>query len=192
MVRFEGILLSAVRGASNTFNLHMLGERYPSSIPMPLVDESDKVDDYPCRVYLYLGKTRGVFRSKRRIMVENAKILIVEDDATTALILRRGLEKFGCTVSAIVESGKDALDAALEHDPDIVFMDIMLAGEMDGIDTAREIKEYCETAVIFLTAQADPAIQKRASEVGPKGYIIKPIDFETLKKAVALGMGEAT
>ncbi len=125
-------------------------------------------------------------------MVKNTKIVIVEDDSTTALVLRKGLEKLGCTVCAVVESGKDALDAALEHDPDIVFMDIMLEGEMDGIDTAREIKEYCETAVIFLTAQADPVVQKRASEVGPKGYIIKPIDFETLKKAVTLGMGEAT
>ena len=124
-------------------------------------------------------------------MAKNTKIILVEDDEATVLVLRRGLEKLGCVVLAMAESGKDALDAALEHDPDIVFMDILLKGEMDGIDAAREIKEYCETAVIFLTAQADPAVQKRAAKVEPKGYIIKPVDFETLKKVVSLGLGEA-
>ena len=124
-------------------------------------------------------------------MAKNTKIILVEDDEATVLVLRRGLEKLGCVVLAVAESGKDALDAALEHDPDIVFMDILLKGEMDGIDAAREIKEYCETAVIFLTAQADPAVQKRAAKVEPKGYIIKPVDFETLKKVVSLGLGEA-
>jgi len=106
--------------------------------------------------------------------MDNERILIVEDEKIISLDLQRRLEKFGYRVAAVCSTGNDAVDKAKELRPDIILMDIMLGGEMDGIEAANRIKEETAIPVIFLTAYADEKTLQRAKEAEPFGYILKP------------------
>ncbi len=103
------------------------------------------------------------------------KILIVEDDALVALSIQRMLERRGYTVSARVASGEQAIQAAVELQPDLVLMDIMLRGDMDGIHTAKRIQAQVDVPAIYLTALSDDATLRRAGVTRPFGYLTKPV-----------------
>jgi diguanylate cyclase (GGDEF)-like protein/PAS domain S-box-containing protein len=106
--------------------------------------------------------------------MNNEKILIVEDEKIIALDLQRRLERSGYRVCDLVADGAEAVEKARFHLPDIILMDIMLAGEMDGIEAAKIIKDDLKIPVIFLTAYADEKTLNRAKEAEPAGYILKP------------------
>jgi signal transduction histidine kinase len=108
----------------------------------------------------------------------NSRILITEDEGIVALDLQSTLEGMGYTVVAVTSSGEEAIKAAEETQPDLVLMDIMLAGEMDGITAAEHIHGQFHIPVIFLTAYADQQILERAKRAEPYGYIIKPFKEE--------------
>jgi len=101
-------------------------------------------------------------------------ILVVEDDGLIALYLTELLEKTGYLVGA-ASSGESALKV-LEKSPvpDLILMDIGLAGSLDGIETLREIRKQFSMPVIFITAYTSPGILERIRDVGPDGYIVKP------------------
>ncbi len=109
-----------------------------------------------------------------------AKLLIVEDEQIIALGLRKSLEKLGYDVVGIANSGEDAVRAALEKTPDLVLMDIILAGPMDGIEAARRIQADVDVPFIYLTANADPATVERARDTMPSGYLNKPVNERDL------------
>ncbi len=93
----------------------------------------------------------------------SAKIYLVEDEAIATLTLRASLERLGYTLTGQAESGEAAVQEILNLEdpttqPDIVLMDILLAGEMDGIEAAAAIREKTGIPVIFLTAYADKEI----------------------------------
>ncbi|MCT7983401.1 ATP-binding protein [Laspinema sp. A4] len=102
------------------------------------------------------------------------KILVVEDEAIIAEDIALRLEKMGYEVVDIVASGEEAIAAAAIHQPDLVLMDIMLQGLMDGIMAADKIRETLEIPVVYLTAYADENTLKRAKVTQPLGYILKP------------------
>jgi diguanylate cyclase (GGDEF)-like protein/PAS domain S-box-containing protein len=104
----------------------------------------------------------------------NNSILIVEDERIIALDLQRRLEKFGFHVCGLVPSGREAIDSAGEMAPDVILMDIMLSGDIDGIEAAVQIRKLYQIPVIFLTAYADENTLQRAKEAEPFGYILKP------------------
>ena len=104
----------------------------------------------------------------------SAKILVVEDEAIIAEDIALRLEKMGYEVVDIVASGEEAIAAAAIHEPDLVLMDIMLQGLMDGIMAADKIRETLEIPVVYLTAYADENTLKRAKVTQPLGYILKP------------------
>jgi len=109
-------------------------------------------------------------------------ILVVEDEGLIALHLTEILEKAGYRVISPAYSGEMAL-RALETSPkpDLVLMDIGLAGSLDGIETARQIKKRSPVPLIFITAYTSENMLARMREAAPDGFIIKPfIDSELL------------
>ncbi|HOX33343.1 MAG TPA: response regulator, partial [Spirochaetales bacterium] len=106
--------------------------------------------------------------------MNNERILIVEDEKIIALDLQRRLERFGYSVVGMASDGMEAVALAKERAPDIILMDIMLAGGMDGIEAAGQIRDRYGVPVIFLTAYTDEKTLERAKEVEPFGYILKP------------------
>lgn len=118
----------------------------------------------------------------------NSKILIVEDEGIVAMDIRRQLEDFGYEVVATAFSGGQSITLAEEHKPDLVLMDIVLKGEMDGISAAHAISESLRIPVIFLTAYSDPATLRRAQATGAYGYLIKPFRPDELHASIEVAL----
>lgn len=109
------------------------------------------------------------------------RILIVEDEAVIAFVLRIELEERGYTVCETVDSGEDAVRSVVELKPDIVLMDIRIRGSMDGIATAAAIRGVASgTKIIFITGYGNAELRTRAAEVEPVAFLEKPIQVETL------------
>lgn len=106
--------------------------------------------------------------------MRDARILIVEDEGIEALALQQTLISLGYPTPEIVFSGEEAVQAVEEIVPDLVLMDIMLRGEMDGIEAAEQIRTRHDIPVVYITAYADDETLSRAKVTGPYGYIIKP------------------
>ena len=96
-----------------------------------------------------------------------ARILIVEDESIIALDLSGILRGLGYEVSGIVPSGTKAVEAAVADPPDLILMDIILLGDMDGIEASRRIRSSRDIPIIYLTANADPATVQRARDTEP-------------------------
>jgi CheY-like chemotaxis protein len=116
------------------------------------------------------------------------KILVVEDEMIVAKGLQRKLEKLGYTVTGMVSTGEEAINAARSTSPDLILMDIILKGDMDGIEAAQEIREQCNIPIIYLTAYADKEILKRARVTRPYGYIIKPYKKSELMANIEMAL----
>ncbi len=109
-------------------------------------------------------------------------ILIVEDESIVAKDIQQSLRKLGYTVAGICSDGEDAIQSAEELRPDLILMDIMLKGEMNGIEAATQIRDKFSIPVIYLTAYADESTLNKARVAEPYGYVIKPfkeIDLHT-------------
>jgi len=120
--------------------------------------------------------------------MSKAKIMIVEDEWTVAEEIKMVLQSFGYTVTSMSSSGEEAIQNAEKDKPDLVLMDIVLEGEMDGIQAANEIRSCFNIPIIFLTAYTDEKILERASITEPFGYIVKPFLNEDLKIAIEIAM----
>lgn len=114
--------------------------------------------------------------------MSKTNILVVEDESIVAKDIQHSLKKLGYTVVGICSNGEDAIKTAEETKPDLVLMDIMLKGDMSGIEAASFIREKFNIPVIYLTAYADESTLSKAKVSEPYGYIIKPfkeIDLHT-------------
>lgn len=116
------------------------------------------------------------------------KILIVEDEKILAMGLKNKLEKLGYTVTGLVSSGREAIGSVNSTQPDLVLMDIVLKGEMDGIDTAKFIINLHDIPIIYLTAYADDKTLARAEKTCPYGYILKPYKDNELKANIKMAL----
>jgi len=116
------------------------------------------------------------------------KILVVEDESIIAADIKNKLEDLGYIVSKIVSNGEDAIKSVSELDIDLVLMDIILKGDMDGIEAAREIKKFIDIPIVYLTAHSDKKTIKRARLTGPFGYIIKPFNSEILGSTIEIAL----
>ncbi|HMK54420.1 MAG TPA: methanogen output domain 1-containing protein [Methanobacteriaceae archaeon] len=106
--------------------------------------------------------------------MSKSRILVVEDEAIVAMGIKQKLEDLGHQVLDIVFTGEDAVKIALETKPDVILMDIVLKGDMDGIEAAGKIRNHLDVPVIYLTAYSDEDVLKRARITEPYGYILKP------------------
>ena len=117
-----------------------------------------------------------------------ASLFIVEDEGIVASDLSETLQTLGYSVAGIAKSGENALEKIQIAKPDLVLMDIHLAGTMDGIDTAAKIHSLYMIPVIFLTAYADKALLERAKLTEPYGYILKPYEERGLQSTIEMAL----
>lgn len=109
------------------------------------------------------------------------RILVVEDVANVALVLKTRLETFGYEICDIANTGPLAIEQAIRHCPDLILMDIMLEGDMNGIEAAETISEQLDVPIIYLSCLNDQKVFDRALETNPYGYILKPYDSAALR-----------
>ncbi|GAO35644.1 hypothetical protein SCT_1035 [Sulfuricella sp. T08] len=115
-------------------------------------------------------------------------ILIVEDDPLQAEALKLQLVDCGYQFAALVRSGEEAVEQAQALCPDVVLMDIMLAGKIDGIDAAQKIRDCCDIPVLYLTAYADEAFFQRAQVTEPYAYLLKPSTPREIQLAIEIAL----
>lgn len=118
----------------------------------------------------------------------SAKILVVEDEGIVVLHVKKTLERLGYEVTGIATTGEDAIVRAMEDRPDLVLMDIMLRGAVDGIDAAEKIRALFGIPIIYLTAHADEMTLERAKVTEPFGYIVKPFKERDLFISIAFAL----
>jgi AmiR/NasT family two-component response regulator len=118
------------------------------------------------------------------------RILIVEDDPTTSLLVTAVVRHQGYDVAGTATSGAQAIELAEAARPDLVLMDVELAGDMDGVDAAFAIRERLGVAVVFLTSHTDAAVLDRAKRVEAHGYLLKPLDPRALRPTVEMALAK--
>lgn len=120
--------------------------------------------------------------------ITNARIMIVEDEAIIAKDLQWRLEQLGYIVPYIVSNGRAAVSKVDQNNIDLVLMDIMLSGDMNGIKAAGLIKQKSDIPVIYLTAYADEQILEKAKITEPFGYMIKPVGNRELQSNIEMAL----
>ena len=112
------------------------------------------------------------------------KVMVVEDEYIIALDLKDRLTRLGYNVPTIATSGREAVKLAKKDKPDLILMDIMLRGEIDGVQAAKSIREKFDIPVLFVSSFSDINSVKRAQKVSPYGYLVKPFTETELKGCV--------
>ena len=120
--------------------------------------------------------------------MEKKKIFVVEDESIVSLEIQSRLKSLGYAISGAAASGDEAIRKVIDLKPDLILMDIRIKGDMDGIETAAEIKKIYDIPIIFLTAYADPVTIQRAKITDPFGYIIKPFEERELHISIEIAL----
>lgn len=116
------------------------------------------------------------------------QILIVEDESIIAYDIKRSLEGMGYRVAAVSASGQDAIDKARELKPDLILMDVVLQGRINGIDAAVIIHSTLDIPVVYLTSYADDEIIEKINATEPYGYILKPFEERELHSVIEIAL----
>jgi two-component system, response regulator PdtaR len=111
-------------------------------------------------------------------------VLIAEDDAFQAFVMEKMLKKIHYPVVGKAKTGEDAIQLTDRLKPDIILMDIILAGQMDGITAASEILKKNPVSIIYVTGNADKSYLERAQKTKHSAYLIKPITLQLLHDAL--------
>lgn len=120
--------------------------------------------------------------------MSKTRILVVEDESIVAKDIQRTLEKLGYEVPATASSAASAFEKLEEVEPDLVFLDVKLKGEQDGVHIAEHIKDRYDIPVIFLTSFVDQDTIDRAKVTEPYGYLVKPFNEGDLKTTVEMAL----
>ncbi|VAX09516.1 diguanylate cyclase/phosphodiesterase (GGDEF & EAL domains) with PAS/PAC sensor(s) [hydrothermal vent metagenome] len=115
-------------------------------------------------------------------------ILLVEDEAITALDEKEVVEGLGYVVTGIASSAEEAWEHIEKKCPDLVLMDIVIKGGVDGIELAEQIRQRYDVPVVFVTAYCDQAFVERAKLTEPFGYVIKPFDRRSLASNIEIAI----
>jgi chemotaxis response regulator CheB len=119
---------------------------------------------------------------------EMPKVLIVEDEGVVAKNLELRLQQLGYEVVASVNSGEVAITAAAEKGPDVILMDIYLAGRLTGIEAARQITEKLQIPIVYMTAFADLETLNEVKTTEAYGYVMKPFQTDAIHAAIQLAL----
>lgn len=114
------------------------------------------------------------------------EILLVEDEQIAAMDIRQMIEELDYRVVDIVDTSRAALEKLEQHSVDLIIMDIMLAGNDDGIKTVRKINRSYDVPVVYLTAYSDDDTLTRAKETNPAGFLVKPVTKEDLRTTIEI------
>ena len=123
--------------------------------------------------------------------MSKAQIMVVEDEFVVAVDIQEELENLGYEVANIECSAEEAVEKVEEIKPDLVLMDVILRGKMDGIEAAEQIRSRCGIPVVYLTACTDEEILERAKITEPFGYLVKPFSINNLRSAIEMALHKA-
>ena len=123
-------------------------------------------------------------------MAENLhrRIMIVEDEQIVAQDLAVMVEHLGYSVAAVLDNGREALETARKERPDLALLDIVLPGDMDGIEVASKLRNDHNLPIVYLTAYADRETIQRAKQTEPHGYILKPFEEREIQTAIEIAL----
>jgi CheY-like chemotaxis protein len=116
------------------------------------------------------------------------KILLVEDDDVIAKVADWRLKNLGYEVCGRATTGAEAMELVVNNRPDLVLMDINIRGDVDGIETARMIKNGFNIPVVYVTSHSDGPTLERAKATKPDGFIVKPFEDNDLRVAIELAL----
>ncbi|MGC9349837.1 MAG: response regulator [Anaerolineae bacterium] len=116
---------------------------------------------------------------------DKAKILLVEDEAMVAMVMRWSLEHLGYAVCATVATGEDAVRAAQACTPDLVLMDVHLPGGLSGIEAAQQIATQQDVPFIFFSGYSEEEIAEQAYPLEPVACLSKPVETHVLASVIA-------
>ena len=116
------------------------------------------------------------------------RVLIVEDEAIIAMDLAQRLENYGYTVTGIAASSDQAIELFDATSPDLVMMDIVIRGALDGVETAARLRERRDVPVIYLTAFSDDETLRRARATAPQGYLLKPFRPDDIRASIEVAL----
>lgn len=116
------------------------------------------------------------------------KIMLVDDEAIITTSMEDALVSFGYNIVGVASSGQESIGMAKRLKPDLILMDIVMPGKIDGIDASKEILKEIDVPVIFLTAHSDETFIKRVKDTSPYGYILKPASKNAIKAAVEIAI----
>ncbi len=120
--------------------------------------------------------------------MKKAQILVVEDEGIVALEIKDRLENLEYVVVGLASSGEEAIQVASKAKPDLVLMDIILKGDMDGVESAKLIRTTLDIPVVYLTAYSDENTLQRAKITEPFGYILKPFEERELYSSIEMAL----
>jgi PAS domain S-box-containing protein len=120
--------------------------------------------------------------------MDKRQILVVEDEPIVALDLQQRLQRMGYRVPPAVATGEEAIMAAESRAPDLVLMDINLAGEVDGVTAAERIRQHRRVPVVYLTAYSNERTLQRAKVTEPYGYLLKPFEDRELQTTIEVAL----
>jgi CheY-like chemotaxis protein len=112
------------------------------------------------------------------------RVLLVEDEAITALAMNMALENMGYATFEPVATGRKALERLALDQPDVILMDINLTGDMDGIETAHKIRTLGPTPIIFISGYSSNELVARAKAIAPVAIFVKPVRPQELQAAI--------
>lgn len=112
------------------------------------------------------------------------RLVVVEDEAITALHLETMLAELGYQVCSVEATGEGAIAAAERHNPDLVLMDVRLAGKLDGLTAAEHIRRHYGIPSLLITAFSDPGTLARAEDCGTIGLLPKPYTPRQVERSV--------
>ncbi|UJP65216.1 LytR/AlgR family response regulator transcription factor [Mongoliitalea daihaiensis] len=118
------------------------------------------------------------------------KILLVEDEKELGENIRDLLQALGYIVVGIFDKGSTVIDFLEKNPVDLILMDVMIKGDLDGIQLTEKIKSIYDIPIIFLTAFSDQNVLERISNGKYEGYLLKPFSLQSLKSAVYLGLNK--
>jgi diguanylate cyclase (GGDEF)-like protein/PAS domain S-box-containing protein len=122
------------------------------------------------------------------MIMEKTRILIVEDEGLIARDIEDMVRSAGYEVAAVVGTGEEAVERAETTHPDLILMDIILRGAMDGVEAAERIREQFDIPVIYLTAHTDENTLERAKLTEPLGYTLKPVEQKELMTVMEMAL----
>ena len=123
--------------------------------------------------------------------MDKIQILVAEDESIVARDIQKTLQNLGYEVPFIVSSGEAVIQKAEESKPDLVLMDIVLKGEIDGIEAAAQIRSRFNIPVVYLTAYTDDKMIQRAKITEPFGYIVKPFEDREVRTIIEMAIYRA-
>jgi len=122
------------------------------------------------------------------IQIAPSRILVIEDEAIVAADIQDRLEVLGYEVAGWGTTGAEALELARTTNPDLILMDIMLKGPMNGIQAAHQVRVELGLPVIFLTANSDEAVLEKAKVSEPFAYLLKPFEERQLRTNIEMAL----